>query len=105
MKTRETLICWPREWERKQMTEKEIADFVKERMEHIRATFRWENYPERYTHLVVCVRYRADKTDKCVVYPQGYLMDDREFADKIQDRKDLLVERVKACHKGTAVFR
>ena len=105
MTTRETLICWPRQWENKQMTEKEIADLVKKLQEDIRATFRWENYPSRYTHLVVCVRYRADKTDRCVIYPQGYLMDEQEFYDKIQCRKDLLVERVKAYHKGTSVFR
>lgn len=107
MKTRETLICWPAEWEHKQMTEDQIDDLVKDRQEHIRATFRWENYPDRYTHLVVCVRYTNEPggAGKCVIYPQGYLMDDREFNEKVAYRTDLYVGRVIAYHKGTAVFR
>ena len=106
MKTIDTLICWPGEWERKQMTKDEIEDFVKDRQEHIRATFRWENYPERYTHLVVCAHYTDEPggPEKCCIYPQGYLMDDEEFDRKIAYRTDLYVGKVLAYHKGTAVF-
>lgn len=83
------------------MTEQEIDEFVGKRQEGIRAMFKWENYPERYTHLVVSVRYDGDS---CCIYPQGYLMDDREFETKIAGRKDLTIERVIAYHKGTAKF-
>ena len=101
MKTRNTLICWPAEWERKQMTETEIDVLVTDRLAHIRSTFKWENYPERYTHLIVVARYDGDS---CCIYPQGYLMDDEEFERKIAARKDLKIERVLAFHKGTAKF-
>lgn len=101
MKTRNTLICWPAEWNRKKMAEEEIDDLVKDRTEHIRATFKWENYPDWMAHLVVAVWYDGDQ---CVLYPNGYLMSDREFDEKIAYRKDLKIERVLAYHKGTAKF-
>lgn len=101
MKTRNTKIWWPAITENKVMTEAEIDNFINDRKDHIRATFKWENYPAHFSHLVLAVRY---DNDNCIIYPQGYLMTDDEFEQKVVLRKDIKIERVTAYHKGTAKF-
>ncbi len=83
------------------MTETEISAYVNQCKNNLRDSFRWEFYPATYTHLVVCVRYEGTE---CNIYPQGYLMDDKEFETKIANRKDIKIESVLAYHRGTSKF-
>ena len=104
MKTRRTTIRtnYPtQECSHQDMTEAEIASYVKKCQDNLRSSFKWEFYPATYTHLVVCVRY---DNARCNIYPQGYLMDDQEFESKIANRKDLKIESVRAYHRGTSKF-
>jgi len=84
-------------YEHLEMTIGQVAEARAKVSDWIVSDFRWEDYPSNYTHLVYCVRMG----DEFIIWPYGYLLDERTFHENVADRQGAgqLFDRVWAYHK------
>lgn len=69
--------------EEKQMTARELFEERMKTSKWITDNFRWEDWPEKYAHLVYCVR----QGDTFHIWPCGYLLDDKTFYENVADQQ------------------
>jgi len=85
-------------YEHLEMTARQISEERLKVSNWIVSNFRWEDYPAGFSHLVYCVKM----ADEFIIYPYGYLLDDKTFQQNVADHQGQgqLFERVWAYHKA-----
>lgn len=98
LRTRHILGHIQERFEHTEMTSREIHEERMKASRWIAENFHWEEFPEKYTHLVYCVRIG----ETYYIWPCGYLLDDRTFYENVaaHQGEGQTFDRVWAYHKS-----